>query len=79
MKTPLSLKSKLLEMCTNPSLTYESQTWATTQEHLNKIYRTQQAMECGITGTKHRVRSSKVRVLTGTKNMKYIIKKLKLK
>ncbi len=38
-------------------------------------------MECSITGTKleDKVRSSKIRDLTGTKNIKYIIKKLKLK
>ncbi len=60
-------------------------TWSVRQSYgfcwVNKINRTQLAMECSISGTKlkDRVRNSKVRDLTGTKNIKYVIKKLKLK
>ncbi len=68
-------------MCSYPSLTYAAQTRATTQKQLNKICRTQLAMECSITGTelKDRVRSGEIGDLTGTKNIKYVFKKLKLK
>ncbi len=57
-----------------------AQTCATTQKQVNKIYRTQLVMKRSITGTKlkDRIRNSKVRDLTGTKNIKYVIKKLKL-
>ncbi len=39
-------------MCTNPTLIYTAQTWTTSQKQLNKIYRTQLAVECSTTGIK---------------------------
>ncbi len=64
---------------TYPVPTYRAQTWATTQKQLNKIYITQLAMECSVTGKKlkDRVYSSKIRDLMGIKNLKYVVKKLK--
>ncbi len=74
-RTPLRLKSKLLETCTYAALTYA------TQKQLTKIYRTQLVMERSVRGKKlkDRVRNSKIRDLMGTKNLKYVVKKLKLR
>ncbi len=73
MKTPLRLKSKLQKACAYPALTYGAQMWATTHKQLNKIYRTQLAMEHSVTGKKlkDRVCSSKIRNLMGTKTELY--------
>lgn len=45
------------------------------------MHKTQLAMERSVTGTnlKDRIKSIKIRKLTGTKDIRYIIKKLKLK
>ncbi len=42
---PLSLKAALLETCNYPLLTYGAQRWALTLTQLNKIFKTQLAME----------------------------------
>ncbi len=54
-------------------ITYGAQTWATTQNQLNEIYRTQLAMEHSLTGAKLNDRvicSSKIRDLTGKREIR---------
>ena len=80
-KLPTKLKATLLESCTYPILTYGSQTWATTNKQLDKLRRTQVTMERSITGTrlKDKIHSTKIRERTGTKDIRYTVKKLKIK
>ncbi len=66
-------------MCTYPSLTYGAQTWATTQKQLNKIYRTQLAMESRITETKLTRQSTQLKNKRLNRNKKYKIRNKKLK
>ena len=80
-KIPLNLKATLLETCTFPVLTYGTQTWATTTTQLNGIYKTQLALERKITGTKllDKIKTKDIRNRTGTKDIRYTVKKLKFK
>jgi len=78
---PVKRKATLLESCKYPFLTYGSQTRATTNNQLEKLRRTQLAMERSIIGTRleDKIRSTKIREHMGTKDIRYTIKKLKLK
>ncbi len=78
-KTLMKVKKKILESCTPPVLTYGSQTWATIEAQILKVSRTQLAMERSLASIKRRdkIRNTCIRELTGVKNCKYIIKKLK--
>ncbi len=82
-KSKMGLKSKIkiLDSCTIPVITYGSQTWATTKTQIGKIQKTQLAMLRSILGKKRRDRISnrKIREKTKSRDIGYIIKKLKWK
>jgi hypothetical protein len=78
-KIPIKAKVKILKSCTFPAMTYGAQTWALTNAQLEKLRRTQLAMERSIIDVKRRdrVRNALVRKKTGATDIRYLIKKMK--
>ncbi len=75
----MKVKKKILESCAIPVLIYGSQKWATTEAQNLKLSGTQIAMEPSLAGIKRRdkMRNTYIRELTGAKDRRFIIKKLK--
>ncbi len=78
-KMSMKVKKKICESCTLPVFTYGSQTWVTTEAQILKLSRTQLATKWSLAGIKWRdkIRNTYIRELTGVKDCRYIIKKLK--
>ena len=79
-KMSIGTKIKALETCTLPALTYGAQTWAITDAQLDKLRKTQLAMERSILGIRRRdkIANARVREGTGSKDVRYWVKKWNL-
>ncbi|CAK1585807.1 unnamed protein product [Parnassius mnemosyne] len=78
---PNKLKTKAMEVCLTPCLTYACQTWTLTKKQLNRIETTQRAIERSYLGIKlkDRIKNSEIRLRTQAKNIKKILLKSKWK
>lgn len=79
-KVPINTKAKIWNMCTLPTLTYGAQTWALTKTETERLRTTQLAMERSMLGVKRKdkVRGKEIRERTGTIDVRYAAKKLKI-
>ncbi len=73
-------KSRILERCTLPVLTYRAQAWALTGGQTLKLAKTQIAMERSILGVRrtNQIRITTIRGKTKAKDCRYTVKKLKM-
>ncbi len=80
-KISKTLKIKTWEKCSLPVLTYGAQTWALTKSNLDRLKTTQLAMERSLLGVrrKDRIRNEVIREKTGMIDIRYMVKKLKMK
>lgn len=82
-KSNMSIKNKIRvwESCTLPALVYGSQTWAPTNSQLDKMRKTQLAMERSMLKIKRseRMKNRTVREQTVSKDIRYVIKKQKIR
>lgn len=78
---PTNLKTKVMETCLIPCLTYACQTWTLTEETLRKIQVCQRGMERSYTGfrLKDKTRHSVIRDKTKATDVKHKILRLKWK
>ena len=74
-------KVKILESCVVPILVYGTRTWALINEPYEKLRVTQRQMERSILGIERRdrIKNENIRKETGAKDMRYTIRKLKIK
>lgn len=77
----LRTKIRILKNCMYSVLTYGSQSWSSTHGQINKLKVTQNKILRSIMNTrlKDKVKISKIKTESKTKDIRYVVKKLKFK